>query len=345
MDSTDILVPGKRRRVEVSSGQFHWIDSGRMGSAHLQALDSDSQIITTSVTIPPNGHIRLLSDRVYTVGRKKSSCDIILHDIIVSRIHCQFLLDGHSCRLLLTDGLFQDVGPTGSDWFDFFVSKRNFVISNKYSMNGVFVNGQRISRGTAHELFVGDEVCLGCSCRKSRHNNALDSRFGFIVKSIVFFNTHNVIDESVHLSKNDPSVRAMFLLSTCRTILKSKDPISCISESLDIVGIKKQTSLSTTLVYDSHQKINGNPQLSCNDLELGPEKAADCACSSDGKTFYLNRLQFMDPKDSDNCKTISLPELFYPVGSLMRVFIATFICDVLWYYKNKLLRILLLEIM
>lgn len=321
MDSTDILVPGKRRKVEVSSAQFHQRNSGRLlGSAHLQALGSESQMITTSVTISPNGNIRFLSDRVYTVGRKKSSCDIVLNGniTIVSRVHCQFLLHGHSCKLLLTDGLFQDGVSTAS--------KRNVGTSNKYSMNGVFVNGQRISRGTVHELFVGDEVCLGCSCRKSSHNNTLDSGFGFIVKSIVFFNTHNVIDETVQLSKNDPSARVILLLSMCRRILQSKDPISCICESLDMFGIKKPT-----LVYDG-EKINDNPRLSCNDLELEPEKDADCVCPSDGRTLYLNRLEFMDPKGSDNCKTISLPELFYPVGSLIRVFIATFTCDVSWYY-------------
>ncbi|CAI0547978.1 unnamed protein product [Linum tenue] len=52
-----------------------------------------------------------------------------------------------------------------------------------------------------------------------------------------------------------------------------------------------------------------------------------------GKKFYLNRLQFMDHPSSTNHNTISLPELLYPVHSIMRIFIATFTSDILWFLK------------
>ncbi|KAM7483536.1 hypothetical protein LguiB_008119 [Lonicera macranthoides] len=49
-----------------------------------------------------------------------------------------------------------------------------------------------------------------------------------------------------------------------------------------------------------------------------------------GKKFYLNRLRFVGHGSSEH-NTVSLPELLYPVGSLLRIFIATFTSDILWF--------------
>ncbi|XP_010942389.1 uncharacterized protein [Elaeis guineensis] len=54
-------------------------------------------------------------------------------------------------------------------------------------------------------------------------------------------------------------------------------------------------------------------------------------CYSDGKTFFLNRLEFMGPGTSSQHAGVTLPELLHPVKSLIRVFIATFTCDVSWF--------------
>eukprot|EP00268_Persea_americana_P060083 TRINITY_DN7442_c0_g1_i4.p1 TRINITY_DN7442_c0_g1~~TRINITY_DN7442_c0_g1_i4.p1 ORF type:complete len:1133 (-),score=212.53 TRINITY_DN7442_c0_g1_i4:276-3674(-) len=50
-----------------------------------------------------------------------------------------------------------------------------------------------------------------------------------------------------------------------------------------------------------------------------------------GKRFFLNRLYFEDPGLLDQHTAVSLPELLYPVGTLLRIFIATFTSDVLWF--------------
>ncbi|KAL3512030.1 hypothetical protein ACH5RR_024747 [Cinchona calisaya] len=50
-----------------------------------------------------------------------------------------------------------------------------------------------------------------------------------------------------------------------------------------------------------------------------------------GRKFYLNRLQSMGHCSSEPHDVVSLPELFYPVESLQRVFIATFTSDIPWF--------------
>ncbi|KAK7291502.1 hypothetical protein RIF29_06698 [Crotalaria pallida] len=52
---------------------------------------------------------------------------------------------------------------------------------------------------------------------------------------------------------------------------------------------------------------------------------------SPGKNFYLNRLEFMDHGSSGVHRSISLPELLYPVESISRMFIATFTTDIKWF--------------
>ncbi|URE48251.1 Tyrosyl-DNA phosphodiesterase [Musa troglodytarum] len=52
---------------------------------------------------------------------------------------------------------------------------------------------------------------------------------------------------------------------------------------------------------------------------------------SDGSTFFLNRLKPIGRGTSVRCDGVTLPELFHPVKTLLRVFIATFTCDVSCY--------------
>lgn len=53
-----------------------------------------------------------------------------------------------------------------------------------------------------------------------------------------------------------------------------------------------------------------------------------------GKNFYLNRLRFMHDKVSSDDTAVSLPELLYPVESILQMFIATFTSDILWYSEQ-----------
>lgn len=67
------------------------------------------------------------------------------------------------------------------------------------------------------------------------------------------------------------------------------------------------------------------------DGQSHPKKDPGIGCYSDGKTFFLNRLEFMGPGTPDQQTGVTLPELFHPVESLIRVFIATFTSDVSWF--------------
>jgi hypothetical protein len=52
---------------------------------------------------------------------------------------------------------------------------------------------------------------------------------------------------------------------------------------------------------------------------------------SDGSTFFLNRLSGIRPEmRTEQDSGVTLPELLHPIGSLLRVFIATFTSDVSW---------------
>ncbi len=48
--------------------------------------------------------LELRPGKFYTIGRSRSSCDVIFHDNRVSRQHCQVFLEPGSQKLYLLDG-------------------------------------------------------------------------------------------------------------------------------------------------------------------------------------------------------------------------------------------------
>ncbi|KAK1363938.1 FHA domain-containing protein, partial [Heracleum sosnowskyi] len=50
-----------------------------------------------------------------------------------------------------------------------------------------------------------------------------------------------------------------------------------------------------------------------------------------GKKFYLNRLHFMSHGSSEHENVVSLPELLYPVKTVVRLFITTFTSNISWF--------------
>ena len=181
------------------------------------------------------------------------------------------------------------------------------------SLNGVFVNGVRI--GKPEELSAGDEVLLICA-----KNQCL--RIGFIILSIVFEN--NVEEDMlvVQACSNNRKInkrivaynpivgRVDSLLTRCRNILQSHDPI------LHLCGAAIYNDNTTDISsLNSLSKDNNAPHF------VPPP----------GKSFYLNRLEFMHHTPLSHHPVVSLLELLYPVESLSRLFIATFTSDILWY--------------
>lgn len=162
----------------------------------------------------------------YTIGRDFLNCDFLFNDSRVSKTHCQILFDSSRKKILLCDGLF----------FNFFECACSRDV--RVSLNGVFVNGNRIGNGEVLGLRVGDEVLLVYgdeSVSKKR------IRIGFIVERIVLVediaggSVHKFLDGGVSdncligKSESENSDAKMgFLLGMCREILCSNDPIKFI---------------------------------------------------------------------------------------------------------------------
>ncbi|XP_057791471.1 uncharacterized protein LOC131008566 [Salvia miltiorrhiza] len=169
----------------------------------------------------------------YTIGRRLELCDFIFTDGRVSKRHCQLYFDSLEKKIYLSDGFVP--GCTGSNG-----SFSSF--SAKISTNGVFVNGSRIN-GVV-ELQVGDVVGLVCwnkeACR-------LRPRIGFLVEKAVFaeeidYRSSIQLDSCNIDSKQTSFVvrrcrgtdNTSLLLSWCRDILCSDDPIYYIRKFIDI---------------------------------------------------------------------------------------------------------------
>eukprot|EP00257_Ricinus_communis_P026577 XP_025013991.1 uncharacterized protein LOC8275459 isoform X3 [Ricinus communis] len=60
-------------------------------------------------------------------------------------------------------------------------------------------------------------------------------------------------------------------------------------------------------------------------------KTQENYCQLPGKKFYLNRLHFMEHGSFSHQNVVSLPELLHPIENIMRIFIATFTSDILWF--------------
>lgn len=162
----------------------------------------------------------------YTIGRDFLNCDFLFNDSRVSKTHCQILFDSSSKRILLCDGLFFNI-------FECACSR-----DVRVSLNGVFVNGVRIGKGKVLGLRVGDEVLLVYGDETVTKKRI---RIGFIVERIVLVediaggSVHKFLDGGVSdnclIGKSESEnfdTKVGFLLSMCREILCSNDPIKFI---------------------------------------------------------------------------------------------------------------------
>ncbi|KAL3835435.1 hypothetical protein ACJIZ3_010171 [Penstemon smallii] len=350
----------------------------------------------------------------YTVGRKHNLCDFIFTDRSVSKRHCQLFFDSLNTKIYLSDGILLNF----SEFHDSFSSVRTRV-----SLNGVFVDGVRIS-GVV-ELQAGDVVSLACGNEEAC---ALWTSIVFLVEKIVFteeVDYSNLIQFdscSVHpLRRCRVADNTNLLLSWCRDILCSDDPVSyirnrvvldenkkingalrfdwekgfpnngfecCLNvgfqiecrnrkrvysreveavENGDDISLKEVVVVSgedtdfkcSNVVTAAIATGNANPEkqsggggadIEKSDTESGifaglslkkgdydhfkevlEDKNSGGCAPPPGKKFYLNRLQFRGQDIDETPDVVSLPELFHPVETLQRIFIATFTSDILWF--------------
>lgn len=165
--------------------------------------------------------IRLGPYKPYTIGRSPKHCDSVFEDRRVSKKHCQILFDALNRKICICDSVF---------WFG---SSGGGSTRVKVSLNGVFVNGVRIGRGEVAELGAGDEVSLVCG--KDR-GCGFGVRIGFVVQRIVF--VEEVFDRSLSClyprQCGGVTGRVNLLLTQCRQIMHSNDPIWFIQKSNSI---------------------------------------------------------------------------------------------------------------
>lgn len=168
----------------------------------------------------------------YTVGRKYKFCDFVIIDSRISKRHCQLLFDSLNNSIYLSDGVIVEF----SEYSDSFCSNRA-----RGSLNGVSVNGIRISGFV--KLQVGDEVRLVCG--KEDGSCWYGDGIGFMVEKIVFMEEvdHRISTElnSCHINSGHANFRlehyraidkTRVLLSWCKDILGSEDPISYIRKCI-----------------------------------------------------------------------------------------------------------------
>ncbi|KAL7179760.1 hypothetical protein ACSBR1_043042 [Camellia fascicularis] len=179
-------------------------------SIHVQPLGLP--LVSTSQTSSSES-INLEPYRPYTIGRAHRHCDFVFEDRRVSKKHFQILFDALNRKICISDGVFW----SGCGGFS----------RVRVSMNGVFVNGVRIVGGEVAELGAGDEVSLVCG---NEGVCSLGVRIGFVVQRIVF--VEEVFNGTASNFGENGCGRVVasmnLLLSQCRQILHSNDPILSI---------------------------------------------------------------------------------------------------------------------
>ncbi|XP_059638737.1 uncharacterized protein LOC132281011 isoform X2 [Cornus florida] len=205
------VLPRKKRRAAIVNTGF----------IHIKPLQVPLISTTTSSRCES---IRLEPYRPSTIGRNRRRCELVFEDRRVSNRHCQILFDAQHRRFCIADGVF--------------FSGSSECSRVRVSLNGVFVNGVKVGRDEVKELCAGDEVSLVCG---NEGACCMGIQIGFVIERIVLM--EEVVGRSVstfranylspnyamHISEHSGLVaRANLLLSRCRGILRTDDPISYI---------------------------------------------------------------------------------------------------------------------
>ncbi|KAH6758631.1 hypothetical protein C2S51_018866 [Perilla frutescens var. frutescens] len=278
------LQPLKKLRVNtVKAAVLH------IKTLNLPLISSSTAQFCESLSLEPY--------KPYTIGRKLKLCDFVFTDGRVSKRHCQLYFDSLEKKIYLSDGLA--LGCSGSNGS--FSSVRA-----KISTNGVFANGVRID-GVV-ELRVGDVVELVCG---NKDACGLGDSIGFLVEKAVFveevdYRSSIQLDSSNIRSKQTSVTlkccratdNTSVLLSWCRDILCSDDPVDYIRKFIN-VNQKNRTHLSYTNGFKECLRLfsdSGGKSCSSSRLRIGYPKQkrvyskdveADENCQSTQKEIVL----------------------------------------------------------
>ncbi|XP_021673456.2 uncharacterized protein LOC110659729 isoform X2 [Hevea brasiliensis] len=184
-----------------------------------------------SPTGKPLHAIRLEPGRPYTIGRSgtHSDCDFFFNDRRVSKQHCQILFDSVHRKIYILDGaVLLHVTRTSSVVTEF---RRRLICYDqlegeekesvecsriRVSLNGVFVNGIKVNRGTVRELCTGDEILLACG---NEGLCSLGVQIGFVIQGVVF-------KEEVVMGSNEIQVERLGLFGRTTSMQHSQGSVS-----------------------------------------------------------------------------------------------------------------------
>ncbi|XP_065872061.1 uncharacterized protein [Euphorbia lathyris] len=275
-------------------------------SALLHVRSFDVPLTSPSTGLPLNS-ILLEADRAYTIGRgpTNSDCDFLFSNRSVSKQHCQILFDGNYRKIYIRDGAFSMFRVSSSYIGNEFrrrlscydhpegEEKESTDFSRvKFSLNGVFVNGIKVSRGMVRELYTGDEVLFACG---NDRTCSWGLRIGFLILGVVLKEEVSMSSNGIQLERprisgkttsighsqgsassgkrnkrvfavpadeivsqdyDFPRVkyrgtigRAKLLVSRCRQILHSDDPVSYIQQ-------RSLSDFRMTISVNCHGKYN-----------------------------------------------------------------------------------------
>ncbi|XP_058102663.1 uncharacterized protein LOC131246493 [Magnolia sinica] len=234
------------------------------------------------------------------------------HEEVIVR--ASFLLN--KCR-----GILQSVDPL--------LYIRNCMNLDQNKEITVHENGFSVVSQKEH--FQDPQLCKMTDISSSSHWGknglcTLNTELNLVNGRVDVVKTNSVIPqpERVLVSENcSNQITKSMVSKKMQSVCFSNDPLL----ERDYIGNckKKSTSKPKDCQLDSVEKIHQN------DCDLHSIKDTGIGYSSAGKTFFLNRLEFMKYGWSDQHTVVSLPQLVYPVESLLRIFVATFTSDVAWF--------------
>ncbi|KAK3144875.1 hypothetical protein QOZ80_4AG0319020 [Eleusine coracana subsp. coracana] len=306
---------------------------GNLGYFHLRFIGPSPALLV------------LRSDRLYSlsISRRRGHCLCLLLDRPRRRRAQGLLLNTSGCKLRLTH--------------------------RSTDAGGGRVNGRPLRAGAPAELVVGDEVSLVrygasyvfvvesfVSCRGGEGGAAAVARSreeGIVLRAESLRKRLRAISESEdplsffrdpYSSGNGTAVAGVKeSRPDTDAELSQNHPIGPDSEvnllrencNLEQDKLEHHTDVVHDDVADLCHESNGcgNGSVQQNKFtNVSEEQYHNEGCYSDGSTFFLNRLVGFGPDSrAEPHSGVTLPQLFHPVESLVRVFIATFTSNISWF--------------
>ncbi|XP_028766137.1 uncharacterized protein LOC114724031 isoform X3 [Neltuma alba] len=202
--------------------------------------------------------IHLRADRPCTIGRSHRYSQFVFRDPRVSKQHCQIFFDGSLRKLYILAGILLLKDSTKCLVHEF----RNRVMSChagktevpdgvgfRAASNGIFVNGIRVRRGKAVELFAGDKVLLVCGNQENCHCS-IRNRIGFLIQRIDYG------DGGFEMRDDDTDFESMQKLSNMSLSEHSQGLTSSGKRNKRVFAMKRNDLYSDSAMANYKRVVN-----------------------------------------------------------------------------------------